>query len=182
MISPNTQTLERAVRGYVAAGSGLEPKQVVPGNGNPPASNDLYATVLLITSAGRGVPYTLYQDAAPGHIDATTVGTVLARYSVQWYRKGARNAARRFSVWVSSPQGRGHSAAQGLAFLRVSAVRQLDDIVADAWEERAGLDLDIGYLESIRQELPAMETVSITVTPPGPQHEQTLEVDYDPGN
>ena len=174
VISPDTRTLERAVRGYVAAGSGLEPKQVVRGNGNPPASNGLYATVLLITATGQGIPYTLYQNAGPGQLDAATVGTVRARYSVQWYRQGARDAARRFSLWANSPAGLEHITAPGLTLLRLSAVRQVDDIIADAWEERTGLDLDLGYLETVRQEMAAIETIAVEVG--GEPHIHQIEV------
>ena len=162
MISPDTRTLERAVRGYVAAGSGLESRRVLPGNRNAPASNDLYATVLLITASVRGIPYTLYEGDGE-LVDASTIGTVGARYSVQWYRRGARDAARRFGVWTSSPKGVDFANARGLTFMRVSDVRQIDSIVSDAWEERAGLDLDLEYQESVQESIPTIGSVPITI-------------------
>ena len=174
MVSPETQTQERAVRGFVAAGSGLAPKLVRPGNDNGPAPGDLYATVLLITADGQGVPYTLYQDVGQGQLDAATVGTVRARYSVQWYRQGARDAARRFSLWAYSPTGLDRAASQGLTVLRVSAVRQIDDIIADAWEERAGLDLDLGYTYTLIDTINTFGAVGVEITAGGLTH--TIEV------
>ena len=162
MISPATQTLERAVRAYVAEGSGLESKRVAAGNRNAPAPNDPYATVLLITASGQGIPYTLYEDDED-EVDASTIGTVRARYSVQWYREGARDAARRFAMWSWSPRGVDVATARGLTFLRVSDVRQLDAIVSDAWEERAGLDLDLEYHEAIRQSAPVIGSAPIAI-------------------
>ena len=163
MVSPDTQTLERAVRGYVAAGSGLSSNRVIEGNGDGSAPNELFASVLLITAEARGVPWTLYREGEGDMLDAPTIGTVRARYSVQWHRRGARDAARRFSLWLWSPEGMERAATAGLTIARASDVRQLDAIIADAWEERAGLDLDIGYLESVSQQVGAIGSVPIAV-------------------
>lgn len=164
-VSPDTRTLERAVRGYVAAGSGLGGNRVIRANGDGNAPDGLFASVLLITADTLGVPWTVYREGDGDTLDASTVGTVGARYSVQWYRGGARDAARRFSLWLRSPEGVERANAAGLSIKSVSGVRQLDAIISDAWEERAGLDLDVGYLESVSRKVRTIGSVPISVGP-----------------
>ena len=175
MIAPTTQSLERAVRAYVAAGSGLESGQVKPGNGNWPSPSDLYVTVLLIHQTIQGIPATALRLTGDGlGLDAETLATVEDRYSVQWFREGARDAARRFSVWVYSPEGLQSAQDTGFTLLRVSDVRQLDEVVSGAWEERAGMDLHIGYGQKIEQALDYIETVPVHVREG--EHIQIVEV------
>ena len=181
MISPDTRTLERMVRAHVAVGSGLETRRVIAGNIGRPSPDGLYATVLLINQAIQGIPSTRFAlSDASGLLDAPTQATVRDRYSVQWFRAGARDAARRFSVWVSSPMGLDYMAARGLGFLKVSGVRQLDNVISGAWEERAGLDLDIGYVETLQEEAGAVgiiRTVPIEISKG--QFTKRIEVTYD---
>ena len=164
MIAPTTIDLEDAVRGFVAAGSGLDLNQVIPANDGGPAPTDLFASVVLIHNAIEGIPATVSRLTEDGlSLDAGTLATVEDRYSVQWFREGARDAARSFSVWVYSPEGLQSALDAGLTFRRVSDVRQLDEVVSGAWEERAGLDLHIGYTQTIKQTLDYIETVPVHV-------------------
>ena len=175
MIAPTTIDLEDAVRGFVAAGSGLDLNQVIPGNAGGPAPTDLFASVVLIHNAIRGIPATASRLTGDGlSLDAGTLATVEDRYSVQWFREGARDAARRFSVWVYSPEGLQSARDTGLTLRRVSDVRQLDKIVSTAWEERAGLDLHIGYTQTIKQTLGYIETAPIHVVEG--EHKEIVEV------
>ena len=175
MIVPTTQDLERAVRAYVAAGSGLEPRRVRPGNQRGTVPDGLFASVLLIHQAIQGIPATAFQiDHRRPLVGRRDWPTVEDRYSVQWFREGARDAARRFSVWVYSPEGLQSALDAGLTLLRVSDVRQLDEVVSTAWEERAGLDLHIGYTQTIEQTLDYIETVPVHVREG--EHIQIVEV------
>ncbi len=175
MIVPVTQSLERAIRGLVAAGSGLEPRRVRPGNADGPAPSGLYASVLLIHNAIEGIPATAMSLASDGlSLNAPTVATVRDRYSVQWFRDGARDAARRLSVWVYSPEGLQSALDAGLTLLRVSDVRQLDEVVSTSWEERAGLDLHIGYSQTIDQTLDYIQAAPIHVLEG--EHREIVEV------
>ena len=152
MIAPTTYALDDAVRAFAAAGSGLDPNQVIPGNDGGPVPDGLFASVLLIHQAIDGIPETPLRLSAEGErLDAETHANVRTRYSVQWFRTGAHDAAKRLSVWASSPTGRDLASSLGLTFIRVSDIRQLDDIVSNAWEERAGLDLDLGYIQTLAQ-------------------------------
>ena len=83
-------------------------KLVRPANRQgPPASKALYATVLLVTDTGQGVDYNIPTARSDNDLDVETVRTVRAQYSVQWFRKGARDSARRFAAWTALV--RGHS-------------------------------------------------------------------------
>ena len=149
---------------------------VIPGNRRGPSPNVLYATVLAIGLTSDGVPYRTHATSANGLVDVTTVNTARARYSLQWYRKGARDAARRFAVWMYSPAGYEAAQSAALTVALASEVRQLDAIISAAWEERAGLDLDIGYLEKTVDESDIIETTPIRFYHNG--HVETIEVTH----
>ena len=165
MISPTTQDLEKVLRAHVAAGSGLDvDTHVIPGNDPHPAPKGLYATVLLIDATIQGVAYDVLSARSDNDLDVLTVRTMRGRYSVQWCRKGARDAARQFAVWTSSPLSLERARRNNVTLVRVSTVRQIDTIVSDKWEERAGVDLDVGYLESVTQEVASIASAQINVS------------------
>ena len=139
MIAPTSQTLERAVRRYVAEGSGLEKINVIPGQVGGPSPTGPYATVLLIDEAAEGQEWTRderVERAGEPTADVTSYESVRVDWSVQWFRKGARDLARTFRFWAQSPLGVQAAAERGLTLYRTSGVRQLDAIISEAWEER----------------------------------------------
>ena len=175
MIAPTTVVLEDAVRAFVAAGSGLDPNHVIPGNDGGPAPDGLFASVLLIHQDIKGIPVTPMRLRADElSLDAPTIATVTGRYSVQWFRRGAHDTARRLATWVWSPAGLSHAERTGLTLRRVSDVRQLDDVVSGVWEERAGVDIEIGYTQRIDETVNYLRTVPVEVGAGG--RTQTIEV------
>ena len=177
MIAPTTQSLERTIRGLVAAGSDLESSRVRPGNQGGAVPNGLFASLVLIHQDIEGIPATVMSLASDGaDLNAPTVATVRGRYSVQWFRTGAHDAARRLSVWVWSPEGVAQAQQADLTVLRVSDVRQLDDVVSGAWEERAGLDIDVGYTQRIDQTVDYLKAVPIEIGAGGSTETSTVEV------
>ncbi len=177
MIAPTTQSLERTIRGLVAAGSDLESRRVRPGNQGGAVPNDLFATVVLIHQDIKGIPATVMSLASNGaDLNAPTIATVRGRYSVQWFHTGAHDAAKRLSVWVWSPEGVAQAQQADLTVLRVSDVRQLDDVVSGAWEERAGLDIDVGYTQKIDQTVGRLKAAPIEVGAGGSTETITVEV------
>ena len=177
MIAPTTASLEDAVAELVAAGSGLDYNRVVSGNKGTPVPDGLFASLVLIHQATEGIPATL-MSLAPGGADlnAPTIATVRGRYSVQWFRTGAHDAATRLSVWAWSPEGVAKAQGADLTVLRVSDVRQLDDVVSGVWEERAGLDIEVGYTQRIDQTVGRLKAVPIEVGPGGSTETITVEV------
>ena len=166
MISPTQETIEYAVRGYVAAGSGIAPGDVIPGQAPGPTPDDgLFATVLLIIPRRRGQKF-VRQDLVGGQIKHYTSGAVVDRYSIQWYRKGAENAARSFALWVDTPEGLDYTFTNGYAnfvLRRLGDMRTLNEVVFEQWEKRVSLDLEIGYIHTIQQDLVPVEKVPITL-------------------
>ena len=175
MSARTAEALETAIRSYVAAGSGIQTKSVIPGFDDGPAPETLYASVVLIHQDVQGVPVTVFDGGA----EARTVATMRGRYSVQWFRTGARNAALRFAIWASSPEGLEAAHSRQLTYLRVSDIRRLDDLVAEAWEERAGLEMDLGYLQEAVKPIEYIERVPVNVAAEaaaGGAHTHEIEV------
>ncbi len=176
MINQPTQAIEDTVRGYVAAGSSLDASQVIPGNDNGPVHNGLFATVLLVNTRTEGQLASrtvIHVDGIQQMIE-TAIQDV---YSVQWFRSGATDVARRFHVWTASAEAQEYMTRAGLSFVRTSEIRRLDSIISDAWEERAGLDLEIRYIRTLRQDAKEARLVPITVAQEWSESKE-LEVDY----
>ena len=177
MIAPTAAILEDTVAELVAAGSGVDYNSVLSGNKGASVPDGLFASLVLIHQVIEGIPATV-MGLAPGGADlnALTAATVRGRYSVQWFRTGAHDAATRLSVWVWSPEGVAQAQKSDLTVLRVSDVRQLDDVVSGAWEERAGLDIDVGYTQQIDQTVDYLKTVPIEIGAGGSAETSTVEV------
>ena len=169
MIAPTRHVLERAVRNYVGAGSGLNPDTlVIPGQSKGPAPKEAYATVVLIDETADGTEWTRHVRAGTAEaptVDATVSESVTVSWSVQFFRRGARDLARTFRVWAQSPLGIAEAARRGLTFYRTSGVRELDTVVSEAWEERAGLDLYLGYVATLVQDVGLVDSFDVTVSP-----------------
>lgn len=176
MISPTSQTLERAIRAYVAEGSGLERSNVIPGNKPSPVIKDPFATVVLVTDIPDGHAWTLNDRIADrSYADATfTAGATFdvqafvsseITFSIQWWRAGASDYARRFAVWVRSPAGVTEAARRGFTFYRTSAIRNLSDVDKEVFEERLGLDLVIGIVWTDTRDVGLLDSVDISIFP-----------------
>lgn len=176
MISPGTQTLERAVRAYVAKGSGLDRQSVIRGQENAPFPDLPVATVTLITDLPEGFAWTRderienreYSDPAftdGPTIDETAFLSSELSYSVQWFGAYAADYARRFSVWAASPAGTSEAARRGLVFYRTSPIRDLTGLHEEDWEDRRGLDLFLGIVSTIVSDVGILETADISIFP-----------------
>lgn len=154
--------IERVVRAYVAEGSGLASAAVIPGNDSGPSPTEPYATVLLVASRQDGVNPARCRVEG-GEVRATVLSSIESTWSVQWYREGSRDRARAFRLWADSPLGVLDAGRRGLTFRRCSDVRQIDEIVSETWEERAGLDLVVGLVQTAEQNLGLMETVPVSI-------------------
>ena len=98
--------LERCIRAFVAQGSGLEARDVRPGNFAGPRPKDPYATLLLRTDQRRSYPEHRGLCNAAGLLTGTLqVEPRRAIYSLQFYRDGAVELAERFDRWAQSEVG-----------------------------------------------------------------------------
>ena len=161
MVEPAVRDVERALRGVIAEGSLLRSERVRPGNSDGPAPTELYATVLAISEQTPALPWTQYTPADGDQLDARVGMVVRASFSVQWYRAGARDAARRCRLWLRSELGHEAAADAGLVMGRIGPIRQIDQIVSESWEERSGLDLAVEYLQTLSAQVPALQEVEI---------------------
>ena len=150
-LAPTTDVLERNIGGYVAEGSGLARASVIPGNEPGVAPIGPYATVVLISEVADGHSWTSDAPVAPDDppsdlISQTVRESIASSYSVQFFRAGARDRARQFRLWAQSPTGIYGADRRGLTFYRAGPVLQLNQIVSEEWEERAGIDLELGIV------------------------------------
>ena len=135
---------EALVRAFVAEGSDLDSKRVIEGNAKL-APNVLHASVLLISDEQVGYPVEVARDALSGGSSLDIAISRLAVFDIQWYYPGAIAAAQRFSVWAGSSIAVQKALESGFALQRYGQLRRLDDIIADAWEERVGIEFEVSY-------------------------------------
>ena len=180
MMTPTSSALERAVQSYVSEGAGLIRRDsageitvldVLVGKRGKVAPTTLFGTVTLIADSEEGTAWTRQTPAGLMTFESRSVS-----YSVQFFNKGAHDAARRLRLWAKSPQGRSVATMRGLTLYRFSAVRNLDDIVSAEWEERSGIDLELGYVAILDQVVDTGITLGITVFP-----DNATAFDVDPG-
>ena len=148
MTTFDVDTFAYRVREYIAQGSGLNPDhEVIDAEGSGPKPESLFATVRLIDDEQVGYPVDRPKGLSEsGGVLLRQVHYRTASYSVQWYRPGAKSLAYAFVAWMQSPTGIAEAQRRGF-MVRPSSrnVRDLTTIIADAWEERAGIDLMVDY-------------------------------------
>jgi len=158
--------VDRAVRAYVAAGSGLPSQRVIPGNSPGPSPAEPYASALLVSSKREGHAW---RRNEPGPtIIVSTVSSFAVVYLVQWYRAGAHETAARFRLWAESPGGLEAARFHGLSYSQTTDVMQVDDLISEEWEERAGLYLTMGHYRTMTQDAGIINAVPLRVND-GPQ-------------
>lgn len=163
MIAPDSETLGKAVQSYVALGSGLDRDLVIRGNQKAPAPVESYATVLFMTDLQHGFVWTTESQtdaqATDGRLSVSVFDSSTVDFSVQFFRKGAHDLARRLRTWCRSPFGIEAAERRNLTFFDCGPVRQLDDVVSAAWEPRAGLDLSFGIVSSLVDDVVIADSV-----------------------
>ena len=190
MISPTTREVERAVRFYVARGSGLAHNCVIPGNDNSPTPNGPFATVLLTTEElPDGFGWSRYErvlNAERNTIDMHAFASSQLVFSVQFFRSGASDYARRFATWTRSPAGVTEASRRGLTVYRTETIRNLDEVDDEFWEERRQLDLVLGLVSSFVEDVGLIETLDVDlrlnkfVNRPPPDYPIPVRVREDP--
>ena len=159
----NKADFEARIRKFVATGSGIDSKWVIPGNDNAPSPRAPFASVLLITDNADGLPAIREADEGDDDVRLHNTRDRRATYSVQFYRKGAHENASKFVAWAVSDVGNLAAEEFGFRAQRVGDVRQLDDVVSDDFEERCGLDLTLDYQRVDEYVVRAIESVPFSV-------------------
>ena len=162
--------LERNVRSFVAAGSGLATDHVIPGNDDGPRPKEPYASLLLIDDDRLAYPIRYQQ---PYDETVSTLTYRRAAYSLQFYRDGAVDHARRFVRYAESENGLTFAEdgwpldddgnkdpaatdADRFPFRVVQtpplSVQRLDVPVGEQWEQRALVALSVDYADLSNEE------------------------------
>ena len=134
--------IETPLQEFIALGSDIPRAAVIPGNDDGPRPKSLYATVLWI-------------DGEPVMTNPTPTFTEMETedvFSVQWYRNGARMAARRFVVWAQSDLALLQQQQRGFRIMRPLDLRNLDYVVSTKYEERVGLDLRVSWCYAVSED------------------------------
>ena len=174
-VEPTRKTLERAIRGFIAVGSGLDPQWVFPRRDptrqDPEAGQTLkagpeppypqpFATAFVYLTETLGTTWTgpvlddlpedrPWTDAVLAPLKDSTMYRVYQDkrcvVSVQFYREGALDRAEAVELWAGGPLGRMEAQRRGLGFNRTSTVRNVTARFREGWEERSILDLHLEY-------------------------------------
>ena len=171
---PDADELARRVRRFVADGTGLDSKWVIPGNDDGTRPEVPYASVLLVEDTGEGhadMTYRPDDTIMYGHTQR------IAWYSVQFYRKGASVLALRLASWVETQTGLDRAESYGFSVADEGlplTPRRLDDEVDSQWEERVVVDLRVAYAYAFeeRMESVADDGASVVVEMDGGHREE----------
>ena len=147
---PDTYTspadLEQALRAYIAEGSGLGGRYVIPGNDRGTSPKSPYATVLNLNHREQGTPI-LHQLPAP-FFGTTELQYFRSTFSVQWFYDTAEALALAFSLWSKSEFGLTAAENAGFRLDWPLDIQRLDVPFGDAWERRVRLDLGLQWAYS----------------------------------
>ena len=156
--------LERNIRAHVARGSGLSSAFVIPGNDHGPQPQELHCSVLVVDDTQRG-------QGGITEIGATGGGPYTQRYdvdrratvSVQWWRTGALETARRFANWLDTQAGLDSENGLGIRLQPPFRIKNLTDVLAGEMEARSSMDLIVDYGHRAVTTMPAVEIFGLEV-------------------
>ena len=181
------QAVQRAIRAFIAKGSGFPPERVIPGNDPGRRPVEPYATALVVSDHIEMPTMERYRAIPPDSEDTIidAVQTRRARVSIQFFREqtadhnGAYTAARNFTSWIEQESGLQAADRAGFRLDGPISVRRLDDIVSSNWEERAGVEIEVlyRYREPASQDVGTMENAVIEIKGPAESQIERIERD-----
>ena len=170
--------LDRAVRAFVREGSGVTDMKVIKADGDGPAPDVVYAGVKLIDDDRVSWPIEVERgDRLDVRLNRQAV------FSIQWYRKGANAAARRFMIWAESSLGtvwaqnaKGDHPDDLVApfALQGYTYREIDKAVSAQEEERVQIDLTVDYWLEASYDMPYIEAIDLRLYSHGRTFQQEI--------
>lgn len=146
----NTE-LNQKIRDVVRLCTGMVGDTVRPANQVAPTKGDIFATVYIATDSERGHA-DIRQQNIPGdpalRIEETATAQSLAMASIQFFRAGAIDAAKKLKRRIQMTDAQDLMGLHGLGFVKASDVRNLTMAVNEIWEERAQIDIEFHYVNS----------------------------------
>ena len=181
--------VQRALRAFVATGSGLPRENVIPGNDNGRRPLEPYASVLVVSDRLDGEALEKYRQMpgqAPDDPPDTIIDSVTnhrAEVSIRFFRsatdarQGAHNSARNFLNWLDTETGKQAADRAGFRLEGMFESLRSDEVISDHWEERAGVDMTVlyRYREPASQDVGTMDRARIVIR--GPAQSQTETID-----
>ncbi len=144
-------TLNQKLRDIVRLCTGLTGDQVRPADQVAPAKGDAYATVLIISDVSRGMDSTTWAnipDDEDKRVTETADGQRLITASIQFFRAGAVDYASKLVAAIKMSAAQELMQEHEIGLVRTGAVRNLTQVINEAWEERAQIDIDFHYISS----------------------------------
>ena len=164
------------LRAFVAEGSGLESKNVIPANDSNPVPLDPFATVLVVDETDRSyfdrierdTNFTYTNNERTG-VEDTDIREDLsvqrrARVSVQFMRRGAVDNLDDFILFIGSTDSLILEEGYGFRTQMPYEQRRLDTVISDRYEERAGIDLVVDYVRISSRVLIPVERIPVTIS------------------
>lgn len=182
--SPTYDALFVTVRHFVAEATGMLPKYVIPANDNAPAPNTFYATVLPINIRMEGLDSEVARDndgddtKSDLHIAGNRIGT----FSVQFYRILGRDnpgeLALKLLAYPTTSVGQIYMAENNITWRKHGDILDIAAIMGSKFEERKGVDIEIGWMATNIDIVNALASAEITVNldADGVEYQETLEV------
>lgn len=171
MITPLQLDLERSVRAYVAAATGLLPELVIPANDNHPAPNIFYATVLFMNRQPQGLG-SLYSSKGDGVVNYKVRWSRIVNFSVNFYRSQVvydvsntlvYDAAEALIGFADTPLGQNVLSSLGLVFNDAKAGTNVVKLMSDEFEPRAQVDLAFSVSQLESQVVPSIVSADIEI-------------------
>lgn len=163
MITPLQLDLERSVRAYVAAATGLLPELVIPANDNHPAPNVFYATVLFMNRQPQGLG-SLYSSGGDGIVNYKVRWSRIVNFSVNFYRSPAvYDAAEALMGFADTPLGQNVLSSLGLVFNDAKSGTNVVKLMSDQFEPRAQVDLAFSVAQTEEQIIPSIVSADILI-------------------
>ena len=150
-----TAALHRTFRAFVATGSGLNEKLVIPGNRKGVIPKEPFATVLERTDERTGYPIFNYGENGA----VATLQYRVAQLSVQFYREGAGDLALNLSTYAESVNGLARMVKDDFRIQFPFSIQQLDEVIGDGYEERRLIDLGVLYAHGTDQTTDYLDSI-----------------------
>ena len=157
-ITPTQSQIEMRLREVIALGSQLDGRHVLAGRQTGAGEIfDTHAAVTFISQSNDSDTSTLYSEAGTERdLNSVTYASIRAFYDVLWTGDGAMDVATRCRLWLRSRFGGEELTARGLAYGRVGPVRDRSKVIQQTWVPCAGLDMEVRYVQSFRQQVEAL--------------------------
>lgn len=144
------------VRAFAEMGAGVP---VYPGNTDRPEPDEetAFGVITLVNSVAEGHPWS--RGVTPRY----TYESNRLTYQVQFYRKGAHDAAYQLRLWGMSQHGVTTAKGLGFSVIRFRDIVNVSNIIYDSWEERASLTFSVGVVRILSVDSEYYDTLCIDI-------------------